>query len=259
MTTPEITRIAHVALIVDDIMETELFFEEAFDFVTLERRIGERAQAELYGVPDARIRETIMALDEQRLSLLAFDPPGRPYPHASTSSDLWFQHFAIIVSDMDAAHRQLKAAGRFTPISEDGPVVLPASSGGVTAFKFRDAEGHPARASRLSCRQGAAGVGGQARQRRLSRHRPHGDRRRRHGAQHRLLQGCLRAGDRRAEREHRRRAGAHGCRARGASDGHRAYAGGGAAASRTARLPCRHAPADSRPPPPRATSPPPMS
>ena len=143
MTTPEITRIARFALVVDEIMEAELFFEEAFDFVTLERRVGDRAHAELLGVPDARIRETIMALDEQRISLLSFDPPGHPYPPGSTSSDLWFQHVAIIVSDMDRAYAQLEAAGRFSPISEDGPVVLPPSSGGVTAFKFRDSEGHP--------------------------------------------------------------------------------------------------------------------
>ena len=143
MSGPEITRIASVALVVDDITEAELFFEEAFDFVTLERRVGDRAQAELYGVPDARSRETIMALDEQRLSLVAFESPGAPYPRGSTSTDLWFQHFAIIVSDMDAAYARLKAAKRFTPISEDGPVVLPASSGGVAAFKFRDGDGHP--------------------------------------------------------------------------------------------------------------------
>ena len=143
MSGPEIIRIASVALVVDDITEAELFFEEAFDFVTLERRIGDRAQAELYGVPDARVRETIMALDEQRLSLLAFEAPGAPYPRGSTSTDLWFQHFAIIVSDMDAAYARLTASKRFTPISEDGPILLPESSGGVTAFKFRDGDGHP--------------------------------------------------------------------------------------------------------------------
>jgi catechol 2,3-dioxygenase-like lactoylglutathione lyase family enzyme len=32
---------------------------------------------------------------------------------------------------------------RFRPISRNGPVRLPDSSGGVTAFKFRDHDGHP--------------------------------------------------------------------------------------------------------------------
>jgi hypothetical protein len=31
----------------------------------------------------------------------------------------------------------------WTAISTDGPQLLPASSGGVTAYKFRDPEGHP--------------------------------------------------------------------------------------------------------------------
>ena len=143
MSTPQISRIAGFALVVDEIVEAELFFEEAFDFVTLERRVGDAGYAELLGVPDARVRETIMALGDERLSLLAFDPPGRPYPPGSTSTDLWFQHLAIIVSDMNKAYANLVAAGRFTPISEGGPVALPPASGGVTAFKFRDADGHP--------------------------------------------------------------------------------------------------------------------
>ena len=140
---PEISRVARIALVVDQIMDAELFFEEAFDFVTIDRRVCHAADAELMGVPQARIRETVMALDEQEIALLSFDPPGKPYPHGSTSSDLWFQHFAIIVSDMEAAYARLTTVGRFTPISDDGPVRLPPASGSVSAFKFRDAEGHP--------------------------------------------------------------------------------------------------------------------
>src|SRR6516165_1080521 len=37
----------------------------------------------------------------------------------------------------------LQALHNWTPISTDGPQILPSSSGGVTAFKFRDPEGHP--------------------------------------------------------------------------------------------------------------------
>ena len=83
------------------------------------------------------------AWGEQEIGLLAFDPPGHPYPAGSNATDLWFQHFAIIVSDMAAAYRRLVEVGRFTAISEDGPQQLPPSSGSVSAFKFRDAEGHP--------------------------------------------------------------------------------------------------------------------
>ena len=44
---------------------------------------------------------------------------------------------------MAAAYTKLSAQGGWKPISTEGPQALPVSSGGVTAFKFRDPEGHP--------------------------------------------------------------------------------------------------------------------
>ena len=143
MTAPSIDRISRLVLVVADAMEAELFFEEAFDFVTLERRVCDKAEAELLGLPEAKIRETIMRLGHQEIALQAYDRPGQPYPAGSTSTDLWFQHFAIIVSDMEAAYARLRKVGRFIPISDNGPERLPPSSGSVSAFKFRDSEGHP--------------------------------------------------------------------------------------------------------------------
>ena len=143
MAKPKIARILRFALVVEDLVAAELFFDEVLDFETIERGVKEPAYAALFGLPQVVARRTIMRLGDQHLALLAFDPPGRAYPSGSTSTDLWFQHFAIIVSDMDAAYARLRADGRFSPISEAGPIVLPPSSGSVTAFKFRDGEGHP--------------------------------------------------------------------------------------------------------------------
>ena len=50
---------------------------------------------------------------------------------------------AIVVNDMTRAYQRVMANRRFRPISRHGPVRLPDSSGGVTAFKFRDHDGHP--------------------------------------------------------------------------------------------------------------------
>ena len=143
MSTPFVTRIQRLALVVSDLAAAELFLSGTFDFVTLERDATDPAYAQLLGLPDVVVRRTLMRLGDQRVMLLAFDPPGAPYPADSTSTDLWFQHFAIIVSDIDAAYARLEADGRFTPISETGPIVLPPASGSVSAFKFRDGEGHP--------------------------------------------------------------------------------------------------------------------
>lgn len=137
---PSITRVARLALVVSDLHESERFFVEAFDFVATARGESDGSFAALMGVPEATARHVIVTLGAQEVVLLQFDPPGRPYPPGSTSSDLWFQHFAIIVSDMAKAYGQLEAAGRFTPISSGGPVTLP---GAIEAFKFRDLDGHP--------------------------------------------------------------------------------------------------------------------
>lgn len=84
-----------------------------------------------------------LRLGDQRLDLVAATPAGRPYPGDVPGFSPLFQHCAIIVSDMAAAHARLSAHPGWRPISTDGPVRLPDSSGGVTAFKFRDPEGHP--------------------------------------------------------------------------------------------------------------------
>jgi catechol 2,3-dioxygenase-like lactoylglutathione lyase family enzyme len=84
-----------------------------------------------------------MRLGDQEIALTAFDPPGRPYPPGSTSSDLWFQHLAVVAADIDAGHAQVREAERVMPITEGGPTRLPCAAGGVRAFKFRDGDGHP--------------------------------------------------------------------------------------------------------------------
>jgi catechol 2,3-dioxygenase-like lactoylglutathione lyase family enzyme len=68
---------------------------------------------------------------------------GRAAPPDSRANDLWFEHMAIVVSDMDAAVARVGRLG-IRPIS-DGPQTLPATNpaaGGIRAFYFRDADGH---------------------------------------------------------------------------------------------------------------------
>ena len=104
---PVIQRISSFGLVVSSLVESELFFEEAFDAVTLERREPDEGYSALMGLPDQRCRQTLMQIGDQIITLVAYEKSGRPYPGGSTSTDLWFQHFAIIVSDMNAAYAQL--------------------------------------------------------------------------------------------------------------------------------------------------------
>ena len=140
---PSACRIVRFALVVTDIERAERFFAAAFDFTTTSRVAGDSGFADLVGVPGAMTRQTHLRLGGQELVLVAYDRAGRPYPPGSTSSDLWFQHLAIIVSDIDAAQAQVIQAARIMPITEGGPIRLPCASGGARAFKFRDEDGHP--------------------------------------------------------------------------------------------------------------------
>jgi catechol 2,3-dioxygenase-like lactoylglutathione lyase family enzyme len=84
-----------------------------------------------------------LRLGGQAVDLVGFDQPGRPYPADVPGWSPLFQHIALVVSDMGAAHARLAACPGWRPISTAGPERLPAASGGVSAFKFRDPEGHP--------------------------------------------------------------------------------------------------------------------
>lgn len=81
-----------------------------------------------------------LALGEQRIELAATAARAGP---AAASNTTAFQHFAIVVPDMAAAMARLRETSGWTAISRAGPERLPASSGGVVAFKFRDPDGHP--------------------------------------------------------------------------------------------------------------------
>src|ERR1700750_2770695 len=81
-----------------------------------------------------------LRLGQQDIGLIGPRPMGRPYPAGVAGWSPLFQHIAIVVSDMARAYAHLSAIHGWTPISTSGPQSLPAASGGVGAFKFRDPE-----------------------------------------------------------------------------------------------------------------------
>ena len=99
------------------------------------------ADMKLLGLAGAGSRIT-MSLGGNRVDLESFDHPGRAYPSDATACDLVFQHLALVTDDAEAAWRRARDAGA-APISRVSAVTLPRSSGGVTAVKLRDPEGHP--------------------------------------------------------------------------------------------------------------------
>jgi catechol 2,3-dioxygenase-like lactoylglutathione lyase family enzyme len=116
-------------------------FYTGLGFAAEEAQAIPAAEMALLGLHGGGSRRTLR-LGAQRVDLDAFENPGRPYPPDVTGADSRFQHLALMTGDAAAAWSRACALGA-TAISVGGPVTLPASSGGVTAVKFRDPEGHP--------------------------------------------------------------------------------------------------------------------
>jgi catechol 2,3-dioxygenase-like lactoylglutathione lyase family enzyme len=103
------------------------------------------AYERLTGVFGVRLRVVRLRLGDEMLQLTEYlTPKGRPVPPDSRSNDRWFQHVAIIVSDMDSAYARLRRF-KVTEVSA-GPQLLPKTipnAAGIRAFYFKDPDGHP--------------------------------------------------------------------------------------------------------------------
>ncbi|HEX3673520.1 MAG TPA: VOC family protein [Rhizomicrobium sp.] len=140
---PAVQSLSRFSLTTADAERLAVFYGSAFGCRRLAtEHLSGPAFETLMGVEGGALRITL-DLGKQTVELLQFDQPGKPYPDTPSASDLVFQHFAIVVRDMAEAFRRLSARDGWTAISRGGPQRLPKSSGGVTAFKFRDPEGHP--------------------------------------------------------------------------------------------------------------------
>jgi catechol 2,3-dioxygenase-like lactoylglutathione lyase family enzyme len=138
---PAVNRLSRIEMICNAPDRLAEFYQSAFGFArTGQARIAEPA---VTGVPGAAASTVRLRLGEQEIELTAIVPPGRPYPRGVSSRSPLFQHVAIVVTDMAAAYERLSANAGVTAISTAGPQLLPASSGSVTAYKFRDPDGHP--------------------------------------------------------------------------------------------------------------------
>jgi len=140
---PQVT-VKSVGMTVSDMDRSVAFYSElAFQKVSDVEVLGEQYE-HLEGVFGARMRIVRMQLGNEYLDLTQYlAPPGRPIPVDSRSNDLWFQHIAIVVRDMDQAFDKLRALK--VQFVSTGPQTLPPSikaAAGIKAFYFRDPDQH---------------------------------------------------------------------------------------------------------------------
>ncbi len=133
-----------VGMTVSDMDRSVKFYSAlAFQKVSDIEVLGEQYE-HLESVFGARMRIVRMQLGNEFVDLTEYlAPHGRPIPVDSRSNDLWFQHIAIVVRDMDQAFEKLRAVK--VQFVSTGPQTLPASlpaAAGIKAFYFRDPDQH---------------------------------------------------------------------------------------------------------------------
>jgi catechol 2,3-dioxygenase-like lactoylglutathione lyase family enzyme len=86
-----------------------------------------------------------LQLGSESIQLVQYRAPqGRPVPTDSRSSDEWFQHIAIVTSDMEGAAARLRKYHAHQ--ISTAPQTLPEwnrEAAGIQAFYFRDPDDHP--------------------------------------------------------------------------------------------------------------------
>jgi catechol 2,3-dioxygenase-like lactoylglutathione lyase family enzyme len=135
-----------VGMTVSDMYRSVAFFKDVLTFeLVSDREVSGPEYDRLQGVFGTRQRIVRMRLGDEQIELTEYlTPRGRPMPDDSRSNDGWFQHVAIIVSDMDAAYARLRRHNveHASPEPQRLPDWNPAA-GGIKAFYFKDPDGHP--------------------------------------------------------------------------------------------------------------------
>ena len=142
----QIQSIGPILTTVGDMDRSIDFYSKVLTFEKISDRETDGEEVEhLFGVFGAHVRLVEMKLGDESIQLAQFVAPrGRPIPVDSKSNDLWFQHIAIIVSDMDRAYAILRQ--NKVEYASSAPQRLPdwnKNAGGIRAFYFKDPDEHP--------------------------------------------------------------------------------------------------------------------
>ena len=141
-----IRQVQRVGFTVSDLDRVLAFYTQVLPFEIInDYEVLSEPCEKLTGVFGARMRVVTLGLGQEQIQLTQFiaPPGGRPIPPDSRSNDLWFQHLAIVVSDMDTAYATL--CGHNVQHVSTAPQTLPdyiTAAAGIRAFYYRDPDGH---------------------------------------------------------------------------------------------------------------------
>jgi len=144
--TSVVVAVDSIGMTVSDMDRSVAFYSDVLAFKPIsDVEVDGLEYDHLWGIFGVRARVVRMQLGEQQLELIEFlaPPDMRSIPVPSYSNDLWFQHFAIVVRDMEAAWAQLRKhhVRQISPRPQTIPISNPAAAG-IKAIKFRHPDGH---------------------------------------------------------------------------------------------------------------------
>ncbi len=134
-----------IGITVSDLQQSLQFYTDVLSFTQASPiKHSDHTLPALVGIPDAQMMSVRLQLGSEFIELIQYTSPiGRPIPIDSRSNDHWFQHIAIIVTDMDKAYNRLREH-KVEPASTS-PQTLPdwnPAAGGIQAYYFRDPDGN---------------------------------------------------------------------------------------------------------------------
>ncbi|MBI1369829.1 MAG: glyoxalase [Planctomycetes bacterium] len=140
-----IESVIRIGMTVSDMDRSVAFFRDVLNFTKVdETEVAGKTYEQITGVFGLRARVAVLALGVERLELTEYlTSGGRPLPPDSHSNDRWFQHIAIVTTDMDKAYARLRA--HHVRHASTGPQRLPdwnVNAAGIRAFYFHDPDGH---------------------------------------------------------------------------------------------------------------------
>ncbi len=143
--TPLVAAVDAIGMTVSDMDRSVAFYAHVLSFEKVsDVEVWGAEYEQLQGVFGLRMRVVRLRLGGEVIELTEYlTPKGKSFPADSRSNDRWFQHIAIIVSDMDKAYEWLRK-NKVQHVST-GPQRLPdwnPNAGGISAFYFRDPDGH---------------------------------------------------------------------------------------------------------------------
>ena len=142
---PLVRSVGCIGLTVSDLDRSIDFYSHVLSFEKQsESEQAGAALERLEGVFGLRTRTARLRLGSECIELTEYlAPRGRPAPADARSDDRWFQHIAIVVSNMEEAYARLRTAK--VEHASTGPQRLPdwnPNAGGIKAFYFKDPDRH---------------------------------------------------------------------------------------------------------------------